>query len=88
MSADAEADSRGGGGGGSGGGGNKSGRKGGGSRARVYQFDEDQLSRRPCVRSTVPGFVCQKAHVNGTLRIHWTPYKKGGANFRLAARQT
>ena len=46
----------------------------------VKKFQEDSLERGPCAMSTVAGFVCQKAHVNGTLRIHWTPFKKGGVH--------
>jgi hypothetical protein len=40
--------------------------------------NEEELSRGPCAPSSIEGYVCQKAHVNGTLRIHWTPYKAGG----------
>lgn len=41
--------------------------------------DEEDLDRGPCFRSSIAGFVCQKAHVNGTLRIHWTPYEPASA---------
>jgi hypothetical protein len=41
--------------------------------------NEEELSREPCTLSSIEGYVCQKAHVNGTIRIHWNPYKQGGA---------
>ena len=43
------------------------------------EANEDDLDRGPCFRSSIVGFTCQKAHVNGTLRIHWTPYDPASA---------
>ena len=45
----------------------------------IQIFEEEDLDRGPCAPSSIQGFVCQKAHVNGTLRIHWTPWTPGGA---------
>ena len=51
------------------------------------QVFEEELDRGPCDASSILGFTCQKAHVgtngtDGVLRIHWNPFKQGGA-FRV-----